>query len=291
MSQHTNAQKGQGGRLPPLWPWLIPLALMAGAFELMPALRMFAASVQGPDAGLTLHNFVAIFTSRFYSNALLTSLYISLASSVAGLAVGATVAFAVARASEGVRLRFLTFANMTSNFSGVPLAFAYIILLGGNGVFTNVLKYALHVDLYKHFDLFSWTGLALVYIYFQIPLAVLLLYPAYAGLKPQWQEAAATLGATGWQFWRYVGLPVMLPAYGGAFGILFANALGAYATADAMTGGGINILPLRIAGLIAGDVNLDPNLASSMGVLLALLMVMALVLNQVLQRLYQRRTA
>ncbi len=98
---------------------------------------------------------------------------------------------------------------MTSNFAGVPLAFAFIILLGFNGSITIMLKQA---GIIQDFNLYSKTGLIILYTYFQIPLGVLLLYPAFDALREDWRESAALLGANGWQFWRHIGLPVLTPA-------------------------------------------------------------------------------
>jgi len=179
------------------------------------------------------------------------------------------------------------FANMTSNFAGVPLAFAFIILLGFNGALTLLLK---QVGLLEDFSIYSKSGLILVYTYFQIPLGVLLLYPAFDALREDWRESAALLGASHWQFWRHIGLPVLTPALLGTFVILLANALGAYATVYALTTGNFNVLPIRIAGLVAGDISLDPNLASALAMVLVGLMTLVTVVHQwLLKRSYHAR--
>jgi putative spermidine/putrescine transport system permease protein len=174
-------------------------------------------------------------------------------------------------------------SNMTSNFAGVPLAFAYIILLGNNGVFTLLFK-QWGWSVFDGFNLYSWSGLILVYVYFQIPLALLLLYPAFYGIREQWREAAALLGAGPWQFWKTVGLPVLSPAIFGTLGILFANAMGAYATAYALVGGNYNLLAVRIGSLVAGDVVTQPEMGSTLAVLLALSTLLAVFLNQRMMR-------
>ncbi|MNN34157.1 Sulfate transport system permease protein CysW [compost metagenome] len=168
---------------------------------------------------------------------------------------------------------------MTSNFSGVPLAFAFIILLGFNGSFTIMLKQA---GIIEDFNLYSKTGLIILYTYFQIPLGVLLLYPAFDALREDWRESAALLGANGWQFWRHIGLPVLTPALLGTFVILLANALGAYATVYALTTGNFNVLPIRIAAMVSGDISLDPNLASALAVVLVALMTLVTIVHQLL---------
>ena len=85
--------------------------------------------------------------------------------------------------------------------------------------------------------LFSTTGIEIVYLYFQIPLMILVIAPAIDGLSRAWREAASNLGASTWQFWRYVGLPVLTPSLLGAVILLFGNAFSAYATAYAIDNG------------------------------------------------------
>ena len=87
---------------------------------------------------------------------------------------------------------------MTSNFSGVPLAFAFIIILGFNGAITLLLKKWGIID---NFNVYGIEGLFLIYTYFQIPLGTLLLFPAFGALKPEWEEAAFTMGASRLQYW------------------------------------------------------------------------------------------
>ena len=70
---------------------------------------------------------------------------------------------------------------------------------------------------YDHgFSLFSKTGVEITYLYFQIPLMVLVFMPAIDGLKIQWREASENLGASAWQYWRHVGGPLLAPAFLGA---------------------------------------------------------------------------
>ncbi|HLX02484.1 MAG TPA: ABC transporter permease subunit, partial [Trinickia sp.] len=155
---------------------------------------------------------------------------------------------------------------------------------GFNGCLTLLLR---RWGWMQGFNLYSKTGLIILYTYFQIPLGVLLLYPAFDALREDWRESASLLGASGWQFWRHIGLPVLAPALLGTFVILFANALGAYATVYALTTGNYNVLPIRISSLVAGDTSLDPNLASALAMVLVGLMTIVTIVHQwLLKRSY-----
>ena len=142
-----------------------------------------------------------------------------------------------------IRPTLMTFSGVASNFAGVPLAFAFICTLGRVGLVTVLLKKYLGFNLYSTgFSILSFSGLTLTYLYFQIPLMVLIVTPALDGLKREWREACDCLGGTAYQYWRYVALPVLWPSVLGAALLLFANSFGAVATAYALTGSSLNIV-------------------------------------------------
>ncbi|MCO7632786.1 ABC transporter permease subunit [Pseudomonas guariconensis] len=265
---------------------LLPFAVFFVIFQIAPLGWVALHSLQG-ESGWGLDNFSRIFASKFYLQALQRSLEISFWSSLFGIVIATLGAYSLRQIDSKLRDFVSAFANMTSNFSGVPLAFAFIILLGFNGALTLLLK---QVGLLEDFSIYSKSGLILVYTYFQIPLGVLLLYPAFDALREDWRESAALLGASHWQYWRHIGLPVLTPALLGTFVILLANALGAYATVYALTTGNFNVLPIRIAALVAGDITLDPNLASALAMVLVGLMTLVTVVHQwLLRRSYHAR--
>ncbi|KLJ14555.1 ABC transporter permease [Pseudomonas sp. TJI-51] len=265
---------------------LLPFAAFFVIFQIAPLAWVAINSLQS-EAGWGLANFSKVFTSKFYLQALQRSLEISFWSSLFGIVIATLGAYSLRQVDSRLRDFVSAFANMTSNFAGVPLAFAFIILLGFNGALTLLLK---QIGLLEDFSIYSRNGLILVYTYFQIPLGVLLLYPAFDALREDWRESAALLGASHWQFWRHIGLPVLTPALLGTFVILLANALGAYATVYALTTGNFNVLPIRIAGLVAGDISLDPNLASALAMVLVGLMTLVTVVHQwLLKRSYHAR--
>jgi putative spermidine/putrescine transport system permease protein len=145
------------------------------------------------------------------------------------------------------------------------------------------------VDLYgTGFSLYSFTGLSLVYIFFQIPLMVLVILPSIDGLKRDWQEAAENLGATPSQYWRLVALPVLMPSVLGTMILLFGNAFGAHATAYALTGGMFNLATLLIGQQISGDVLHNPGLGYAVAMGMVIIMGLSIVLYSVLQRRSER---
>ncbi|KTT56107.1 ABC transporter permease [Pseudomonas oryzihabitans] len=256
---------------------LLPFLLVFGAFQLAPLAWIALNSFQASDGSWGLANYGEILGSPFYLQAIRLSLEISLWSSVLGLVISLIGAYSLTRVESRLRGFVVAFTNMTSNFAGVPLAFAFIILLGINGCLTLALQ---RLGLLESFNLYNRGGLIVIYTYFQIPLGVLLLLPAFEALKQDWREAAALLGAGTWQYWRHIGLPVLSPALIGTFIILLANALGAYATVYALTSGNFNVVPVRIAALVSGDIDLEPNLAAALAMLLVAFMTLITLVHQ-----------
>ncbi|GAA4033849.1 ABC transporter permease [Actimicrobium antarcticum] len=255
---------------------LIPMLVVVALFSLAPTGWVLVNSVRVEDAW-SLANFIAITGSSFYRQAFGNSLWIATGSSVCGLLVAMVGAASIRRVDGSVRDVTVALTNMSSNLSGVPLAFAFIIILGANGAATLLLR---EWGWLGDFSLYSRAGLTLIYTYFQIPLAVLLLYPAFDALDDDWQDSAALLGASALRYWQLVGLPVLLPAMLGTFILLFANAMGAYASAYALMTSNYNLVTIRIASLVAGDIFLEPQLAAALAVLLIALMILMVTINQ-----------
>jgi putative spermidine/putrescine transport system permease protein len=191
------------------------------------------------------------------------SIKISAASAIGGAIIGFFLAHAVVSGALPAWLRptVMTFSGVASNFAGVPLAFAFVATFGRVGLLTVLLRDWFGFNLYAHgFNLLSFWGLTLTYLYFQIPLMVLILVPALDGMKREWREACAILGGSAYHYWRYVGIPVLWPSIMGATLLLFANAFGAIATAYALTGSSLNIVPILLYAQIRGDVLHNANL-------------------------------
>ncbi len=263
---------------------LIPFILIILAFELLPLFSILDSSFKSANGTYTFHQYSAVLQNAFYLQGIKNSMYISFYSSIIAILVSFLGAYSITRLSSRVREKVIMLSNMTSNFAGVPLAFAFMIILGYNGLFTILFK-QLDIELLQSFNLYSGIGLIVVYIYFQTPLGILLLYPSFDGIKEEWKEAASMLGATKLSFWRYIGLPVLLPSILGTFSLLFANAMGAYATAYALTAGNYNLLTIRIGALISGDIFLNPNMASALAIILALILMTLTIFNEMMLKL------
>ncbi len=225
-------------------------------------MKIVIGAFQNPDGSFTLDNIAGLFTPSIMA-AYWISIKISIASALLGCLIGFSVAAAVVLGGlpKWIRGPLITFSGVASQFAGVPLAFAFLATLGPVGIVTVFLKSQLGIDLrLMGFNLISFWGLTITYLFFQIPLMILIITPALDGLKREWREAASILGATDSQYWRYIALPILTPSILGTFSLLFANAFGAVATAIALTGSSLNIAPILLFAQIRGDVLGNPHL-------------------------------
>ncbi len=274
------------------WTWLglVPFTLFAAAFLLIPTAYLVVGSFSNQSGGFTLQNY-ADLSQPLAINAYATSIEISLVTAVAGCVLGFLMAYAVI--SGGLPRIFaaglMTFSGVASNFAGIPLALAFIFTFGHAGLMTLILKNVFGLDIYDAgFTLYQKLGLEIVYFYFQFPLMILIIAPAIQGLRRDWREASENMGASTAQYWRYIGVPILMPSLLGATILLFGNAFGAQATAYQLTGGTINIVTLLIGDQLTGDVlhNVGAGYALAMG--MVAIMGVTLVAFLFLQRRSER---
>lgn len=268
---------------------LLPFLLFVFFFMLLPASFLIVGAFQGDERQFTLQH-VNNLSQRFILEAYRNSIQVSLATALAGGLFGFLLAYAITLGGlpPSVRVMVTTFSGVASNFAGVPLAFAFISTLGRTGMITQALNSA-GINLYQQgFSLYTFMGLSLTYLYFQFPLMVLIMVPALDGLKREWREASENLGATGFQYWRYVAFPVLLPSILGTMVLLFGNAFGAYATAFALTGGTLDLVTIMIGAQIRGNVLYDPGLGYAMAVGMIVIMAFSIAVYSWLQRRSER---
>lgn len=246
---------------------MVPFALFALIFLLVPTGLLLVSAFFDRDGAFTFANIVELFTNSAILSSFWLSIRISMASAVGGAIIGFFIAYAIILGGLPGWMRgiVMTFSGVASNFAGVPLAFAFMASLGRVGLVTVLLRDGAGFNLYgTGFNLLSFWGLTLVYLYFQIPLMVLVIAPALDGLKREWREANSVLGGTNFHYWVHIALPILLPSLLGATLLLFANAFGAVATAYALTGSSMPIITILLYAQIKGDVLNNPNLGYAM---------------------------
>jgi len=274
-----------------VWLGVVPFFLFATLFLIWPSVKLFVGSFTNNNGQFTLDNALQLFTEPSILNAYWLSIKISAVTAIGGGVIGFLLAYSVTVGGLPRVLRpiLITFSGVASNFAGVPLAFAFVATLGRTGFITALLKNYFNVNIYDvGFNLYGFIGLSLTYMYFQFPLMLLIMAPALDGLKPEWREAAENLGASSGQYWRRVGLPILLPSILGTMILLFGNAFGAYATAYALTGGALPIITIQIGAQIRGDVLHNPGLGYAMAMGMVFIMAVSLAGYSLLQSRTER---
>jgi len=266
---------------------LVPFAayIIIGLF--IPLIAVLIGAFQNASTGAWTFSNIDAATHGAYLHGLEQSLELSLLASIIPAICGLLIAYAIFTAKPGKVLRqvVITASGVFANFGGVPLAFLFIASLSSTALVTSWLN-DIGLNIYSDgFTLFDLFGVAVVYMYFQIPLMVLIILPALEGLRPAWREAAENLGARSWSYWRHVGGPVLMPSFLSCLMLLFGSALSAYATAEALTGGTIPLTPIQIGTLINGNVIAsEANVGKALGLGMVIIIGVLMILYVMLQR-------
>jgi putative spermidine/putrescine transport system permease protein len=267
---------------------LLPFLVFVGVFLIVPTVTVIVSAVYR-DGVFSLQRIGLLFSSTALS-ALWKSVLLSATTALVGAVFGAVLSWLVVSGAPGSPLRriVLSLCSVLAQFGGVALAFAFLATIGLNGVLTVWVAQRFGFNLAGDGWLYSLRGLILVYTYFQIPLMVIVFTPALEGLRAEWREAAVSLGASNWQYWRQVGFPLLTPAFLGSALLLFANAFAAYATAAALVSQGSPIVPLLIRAALTSEVVLGQ---SGFAYALALEMIVVVAVVMIAYNLLVRRTS
>jgi putative spermidine/putrescine transport system permease protein len=275
---------------------VLPFLAYVSLGLILPTIAIINLAFRSNAGKLTLANIkVVLCTSNStscmqYRIGFENSLKLALVTSIVPGILGTFVAYAIATSKHELFKRLTAACSgVLAQFGGVNLAFMFIASFAAvGGVATHWLA-DIGLNPWNHgFDLYKFWGVAFVYMYFQVPLMILIITPAFAGLKESWREAAAGLGASSWRYWRHVGLPVLAPAVLGGMFLLFGSGFSAYATAEALTTGTIAITPIQIGAILNGNVlSGQANLAYALG----FTMIVILLISVIGYALLRRRTS
>ncbi|WP_036461232.1 ABC transporter permease subunit [Mycobacterium sp. 141] len=267
---------------------LLPFLTVVTVFLIVPTVTVVVMAFFA-EGSFSLARIMALFSPTALA-ALGKSVLLSGSTALIGAVLGAVLAWLIASSppSSMVRRSVLALCSVLAQFGGVALAFAFLATIGLNGVLTVWVRAHLGWDLAGSGWLYGLPGLILVYTYFQIPLMVIVFLPAVEGLRDQWREAAVNLGASRWQYWREVAVPLLTPAFLGSALLLFANAFAAYATAAALVSQGAPIVPLLIRAALTSEVVLGQ---SGFAYALALEMIVVVAAVMLVYNALVRRTA
>ena len=265
---------------------VLPFFTYTMIFLMVPTFIVVVGAFLDGKSRPTLGNLTALGQPQIVS-AFMNSVLLSAVTAVLGAVLGALLAYAVSTAREGGPLRRMmtSLCGVLAQFGGVTLAFAFMATVGAQGFLTPWLK-NIGINLAGSTWLYEPNkGLMLVYTYFQIPLMLIVFLPAVEGLRPQWREAAESLGGSTWHYWRHVGGPILAPSFIGAMLLLFTNAFSAYATAEALISQGSPLITLQIGGTLSSEVILgQENIGKAMALGMVAIVAVVMTLYVVLER-------
>ncbi|MBS6610884.1 MULTISPECIES: ABC transporter permease subunit [Peptoniphilus] len=274
-------------QLKPFKITMILFSVIVISILLYPLVKMIISSFMTSSGDFTLENYKEIFSAKMYVDSFKNSIILSFFSALVGVIFTWLATYSIISLFPKAREKFLVISNLTSNFAGIPLAFAFIILLGNSGVIVLFDKLT-GINLLKDFNLYSVSGLLLIFIYFQLPLGITLMVPIFDALDKKWREAAELLGANSFYYWKKIGLPVLAPSLIGIFSIMFANALGAYASAEALTGSSVNLLAIRIGNTVSGDIFARPEIGAALSLVLSIILLVNMLISSWMTKKFRR---
>ncbi len=263
---------------------LLPLALFVLLFELYPILVMAVRSFLDARGVPTLDNYLEILRNPVYLTAIRNSLLFATAGALVGAVGGTFVGYLAPRLPPRLHRFLLSLYSLPLTLSGLVVAFAFIVLLGRNGVLNLMVQRLFGLPRDVYFDVYSWYGIVLVYAFFQIPLMTLTMAAMFENLDRSLVEAARNLGARPWQVWRHVIVPVLAPGFLAGLSIQFAGLLGAFGTVLALVGGAKNLLAIQIYYHTSESTYDLPQAAALSVVLIAIIASVLVLLNLVERR-------
>jgi len=274
------------------WAWigLVPFFAFVTVFLLWPTLAVFWKAAHDNAGNFTLSTYGKIATSPQFRQSFWNSTLLSFSSAVIGGVIGLLLTYAIVsiRRPKWLRSAVMSFSAVAANMGGVALVFLFVASIGVTGLLTTfLLGHGIHLYDKQFIYSGSYHVLTVIYLYFQIPLMVIVMLPAIDGLKPAWREAAANLGSSGMQYWRRVGLPVLWPAFLGGIVLLFANSFAAYATAYVLTGGQSNLASIQIGFFLQGNTIAD---SQQIGYAIAAWMIIVVLIAILLYQWLRSRT-
>lgn len=259
-----------------------PLAIFLGAFIVLPTVVVLQRTLAlGGGVGVDAVRRAITGVERAW---FVDAVVVGAVSAVLGGIIGLLLALAVVgrRRPRWLHAALDSWSSTGSGVGGVPLAFAFVATIGVQGVLTRLLGSA-GLDLVPgDAPAGRFWLLVAVYLYFQVPLMLLVMLPAAASLPRTWREAAAMLGSSPVRYWRTVGAPVLAPATLGGIVLLFVTAFTAHATARVLETGS-RLMPERIRLLLHGETAQDDVGLATVAWVIALLLC-SLLLSTMLQR-------
>jgi putative spermidine/putrescine transport system permease protein len=223
----------------------VPGGLVLVMFFGVPLLAIWSDALRDPGS------FHRVLASPVFWRSVRGSLLLTVAAASFSLVVGSLVALHLSRMTTRSRQTLMFVIALPLTFSGLIVAYGFILAYGRAGFVTQALAYLGADPVRLAGVLFSPIGLAFASSYYLIPRVVLLMLPVLVNFEWTHIAAAESLGARRWRALADVMLPQIAPTLVAAFCLVAAVVFGAYGTALALVGTRVSILPLQLYSMIA----------------------------------------
>ncbi|MFP4438509.1 MAG: ABC transporter permease [Chloroflexaceae bacterium] len=265
----TSAGKRSRGWLPggaPIGLLSVPLLLILAIFLFWPLVILALQSLR-PETGsrLSFAGYAMILGSERYLRAFGNTALIAVASTLLALLICTPAAIYVEGRGGGGRKLLAVLLTIPLSLPGIVIGFFVILSFGLTGVIPEFIE--LLTGERELRIAYTFWGLLLGYLYFQIPRVVLVLRGAVATISPDVIDVARTLGTPTWRIYTAIILPSLRPALLNAAALSLATAFGAFGTAATLSRG-FRVIPLEIAA--AFTESFQPELAAGLSLVLVL---------------------
>jgi len=247
---------------------LLPCAAWIVIFFIVPLVLMIWRSLT--HEGFSTVVYTELMTSPQYIKVMMTSLKIVSLTTIVTLLIGYPIAYALTISGTWSRIAILTLVTIPYWVDVIVRSFSWLIVLGDNGIINKTL---MQVGLTGRPLplLYSLVSVLLAMIQILLPTMIITLFGAMLRIDRNLLLAAKIHGATGFQAFRSVFLPLSLPGIYGACLLVFVIGLGFYVTPALLGSPAETMISQTI--MIEANENLDYERASAAGVILLLITI------------------
>ena len=258
-----------------VWGWATIVILLLYALFLLYPLSLLLKMAFSDGVHFTLENFAKFFSRKYYSITLLNSFKVSIAATIASVVVGVVLGYfmSVFKVRGAKLLRMcIVMATMSAPFVG---AYAWIMLLGRNGVITNFLSGLFGITMP---DIYGFNGIMLVFVTQLFPLVFLYVQGAMSKMDASLMEASENLGCTGFKRFFTVVLPLISPTVLAGALLVFVRAMSDFGT-PMLIGEGYRTFTVILYNEFVGEVSQNKGFASAIAII-AILITMVVYFSQ-----------
>ena len=258
-----------------VWGWTTIVILLLYALFLLYPLSLLLKIAFSDGVPFSLENFAKFASRKYYSTTLLNSFKVSIAATIASVVVGVVLGYFMSvfkiRGAKLLRM-CIVMATMSAPFVG---AYAWIMLLGRNGVITNFLSGLFGITMP---DIYGFNGIMLVFVTQLFPLVFLYVQGAMSKMDASLMEASENLGCTGFKRFFTVVLPLISPTVLAGALLVFVRAMSDFGT-PMLIGEGYRTFTVILYNEFVGEVSQNKGFASAIAII-AILITMVVYFSQ-----------